>query len=289
MRIQRKSQASGLRGMREWEAVFEKDRPRQSANIDCFFTEPKLAEALVKVVLKKHRLPEGCLFVEPSAGAGAFVRPLRKAGHKVLAVDLSPAAPGIRRADFLASSVIPAGRHVVVIGNPPFGFAANLAIQFFNRAAERARVIAFIVPRTFRKASVQDRLDLNFHLAHDQDIPKLAFLKDGRPHDVPCAFQGWVRRPVMRERRAAPDISHLIRFTTPDKAHFGLRRVGGRAGEVLPGTDHSASTTYFIRGVRPGIRRVLEELDWTTEREQTAGVRSVSKREVAWKLLEAVK
>ncbi len=273
--------------MREWEAVFGKRRPRQPANIDCFFTAPKLAEALVNVVLQKYRLPEDCLFVEPSAGAGAFVRPLRKMGHEVLAVDIDPAARGIRRADFLASSVIPADRHAVVIGNPPFGFAASTAVRFFNRAAERARMIAFIVPRTFRKASVQDRLNLNFHLDYDQDIPKLAFLKDGQPHDVPCAFQVWVRRPALRERQAAPDVSHLIRFTTPDKAHFGLRRVGGRAGEVLPGTDHSASTTYFIRGVRPGIRRVLETLDWNTEREQTAGVRSVSKREVAWKLLEA--
>ena len=75
----------------------------------------------------------------------------------------------------------------------------------------------------------------------------------------------------------------------PDKAHFGLRRVGGRAGQVLPGTNHTPSTTYFIRCIKPGIREVLETLDLSYIRDQTAGVRSVSKQEIAIKLLEALK
>ncbi len=255
---------------------------------DQFYTNDALADDLVRLVLKR-KLPDNALFVEPAAGTGAFVRPLREMGRTVLAVDIDPQSNGIRRGDFLASDFIPIAPLVVVIGNPPFGFASSLAIRFFNKAAEKAKIIAFIVPRTFRKQSVRDKLNLSFHLRHDQDIPKNAFIKDGQPHDVPCAFQIWVRQPTKRKRTEMPDISHLIHFTTPDKAHFALRRVGGRAGQILPGTHHTPSTTYFIRGVRPGIRKVLERIDWSDIREQTAGVRSISKLEIAEKLLAAVK
>ena len=261
---------------------------------DQFYTNPKLAARLVHRVHCELRcccqlLQESLLFIEPSAGNGAFVQPLEKAGYRVLAIDIDPQADGIQRGDFLADDFIPAHFPVVVIGNPPFGFASSLAIKFFNKAAEKAWIIAFIFPRTFRKQSVQNKLNSYFHLHHDETIPRNAFIKDGNPHDVPCAFQMWVKKLQQRKIELMPDISHLIQFTTPDKAHFGLRRVGGRAGQVLPGTNYTPSTTYFIRGIQSGIREVLETLDLSDIRDQTAGVRSISKQEIAIKLLEALK
>lgn len=267
-------------------SIFEETAPTP-AGVDQFYTHPALAEKLAQLVLNRP-LPGNVLFVEPSAGYGAFVQPLKKLGYRVLAVDVDPKCAGIQQGDFLTGDFIPPNQNVVVIGNPPFGHASSMAIKFFNKAAERAKIIAFIVPRTFRKSSVQGRINPFFHLQLDEDIPKNAFIKEGRPHDVPCAFQIWARQPHKRKPIDMPDISHLMLFTTPDKAHFGLRRVGGRAGQVLAGTNHTSSTTYFIRGVKPGIRKVLEGLDWSDIREQTAGVRSVSKREIALKLLETV-
>ena len=45
-----------------------------------------------------------------------------------------------------------------------------MAIKFFNYTAKFSQVIAFIIPKTFRK-NIQNKLDLNFHLLSDIDIP----------------------------------------------------------------------------------------------------------------------
>jgi hypothetical protein len=58
----------------------------------------------------------------------------------------------------------------VTISNPPFGRNNSLSIPFFNRAAEHSEFIAFIVPRSWRKWSVLNRLDRRFHLVSDKDL-----------------------------------------------------------------------------------------------------------------------
>ena len=67
--------------------------------------------------------------------------------------------------------------NILVIGNPPFGRVSSLAIKFFNYSAKWANVIAFIIPRTFRKTSIQNKLNNNFHLIYDEEIP-----------NKPCCF-----------------------------------------------------------------------------------------------------
>ena len=79
---------------------------------------------------------------------------------------------------------------ILVIGNPPFGRVCSMAIKFFNHAAAWADVIAFIVPRTFRKISVQNKLNTLFHLIYDEEIPTSPC------HFTPkmmakCCFQVW--------------------------------------------------------------------------------------------------
>lgn len=59
----------------------------------------------------------------------------------------------------------------LVIGNPPFGRSSSTAIKFFNKAAVFSDCIAFILPRTFKRVSVQNRLDLNFSLIYTEDLP----------------------------------------------------------------------------------------------------------------------
>ena len=96
--------------------------------------------------------------IEPSAGAGAFLDHLPTTA---LAYDLAPEDPRVQCQDFLdLNRDTPA----IVIGNPPFGKASRLAVKFFNHAARFASHIAFIVPRTFEKASIQNRLDRSFRL-----------------------------------------------------------------------------------------------------------------------------
>jgi len=257
--------------------------------LDQFYTRAKLAEQYVATVIERWCDPD-VLFVEPAAGAGAFLQPLLNAGRKVRAVDIDPQSPHIRCANFLACEDIFGGEHsaIVVIGNPPFGKNACMAVRFFNQAAIHADEIAFIVPRTFRKASIQQRLHPSFHLSDDNDVERYAFLLSGNPHDVPCAWQVWTRHSTKRPILSPPSVEHLIRYTTPRFADFAMRRVGFYAGRVLTTNIMSLSQTthYFMREMADGVIAALHRVNWSELAAQTAGVRSLSKAEIAFKLKE---
>ncbi len=259
-------------------------------SFDQFYTHPELARAFAAEIVGRWGDDHDVLFVEPAAGAGAFRDPLVGAGRKVRAIDIAPQAPGILQGDFLGLHDLFAGDHsaVVVIGNPPFGKNASMAVRFFNRAAIHADEIAFIVPRTFRKMSVQGRLHRNFHLSWDRDVPGDAFLLSGNPHDVPCAWQIWTRQPYERIMPPAPPVDHLIDYTTPGRASFAMRRVGFYTGRIVTQNISTLSRTthYFMREVRYGVIDTLRSINWLDVTAQTAGVRSLSKREIAFRLSE---
>lgn len=256
--------------------------------LDQYYTHPELAAKYVRSVLD-HCDATSMVFMEPSAGTGAFTTSLIWNGLEVTSVDIDPKMAGIIKGDFLKEDLFPDANNLAVIGNPPFGWAASIAVKFFNRAAERAQIIAFIVPRTFRKVSVQDKLDRSFWLIHDEDVPNMAFLRGGKPHDVPCAWQVWEKRDEQREYVPTPDVSHIIRYTDQGSADFGFRRVGWHAGTVLSldtGQVYAESTTFFMQQVNAdakeklaGVGRRLRDVG-----SSTIGVRSISKREVALEL-----
>ena len=50
----------------------------------------------------------------------------------------------------------------LVIGNPPFGKISSLAVKFFNKSAEYADVIAFIVPRTLKEYLYKKQVEYEF-------------------------------------------------------------------------------------------------------------------------------
>lgn len=232
------------------------------------------------------------LFVEPSAGTGAFLHPLQCAERKVKAVDVDPQSLFVERMDFLTAEEIFDGDHsaIVVLGNPPFGKNACMAVKFFNKAAIYADEISFIVPRTFRKRSLQRRLHPKFHLFKDRDVEPNAFIRLGNPYDVPCAWQVWKRFNQDRLLLKPPSVEHLITYTTPGNADFAMRRVGFYAGRVVTENILSLSVTthYFISELTEGVVDSLKEINWTDLASQTVGVRSLSKVEIAFKLYEAI-
>ncbi len=258
-------------------------------DLDQYFTRADVARVYAREISDRWDNPD-VLFVEPSAGNGAFLHPLREAGRKVRAMDVVPQARGIESGNFLADHGIFAGDHsaTVVIGNPPFGRNACTAVRFFNHAAAHADEIAFIVPRTFRKLSVERRLDRSFHLYEDRDVGRFAFVLDGSPHDVPCAWQIWTRKTVERKMREPPPVDHLITYTTPGHACFAMRRVGFHAGRVVTGDlqDLSRTTHYFMQEMAVGVIEALRRANWVDLASQTAGVRSLSKAEIAFRLAD---
>jgi hypothetical protein len=137
------------------------------------------------------------IILEPSAGSGVFLSLLPP--EKRVGIDLEPAHPEVVKQDFFTYEP-PIGKAVCVVGNPPFGKNSSLAVNFFNHASLFADTIAFIFPRTFRKRSVQNRLDLNFHLDTEILLEKNSFhTPDGQLYDVPCVFQVWKKKPEKRK------------------------------------------------------------------------------------------
>lgn len=226
-----------------------KDGPN---GLDKFYTSPATAAICINIVADMYEW-DWDLVVEPSAGDGSFYSlfPPPTAGCQFVGIDLAPEHPDVATMDFFDYSPSPPihpasgsnSRKTLVIGNPPFGRVSSLAIRFFNHAAEWATVVAFIVPRTFRRVSVQNKLDMRFHLVHDHDIPTSPCCFSP-PMMAKCCFQVWERRPALRVRVELPTTHVDWAFlpygprddagqpTPPVGADFAIRAYGGKCGVV---------------------------------------------------------
>lgn len=255
-----------------------------NGGLDDYYTDPDYATHCASIVKKELRRTRIDTVVEPAAGNGSFSTGIevitKRTKRNVLMYDLKPTAPFIEEMNFFDVVLLP---NTLVIGNPPFGFSANLAIKFFNHAASfKAKVIAFILPRTFKKDSVKAKLNKQYHLIYEEDCPKNCFLLDGKPYDVPCVFQIWKYSVKERDNEVWPVENDWVEFTKPEGATFCIRRVGGRAGQVLDGdpVQYSTTSTYFCKEKVPGVKDAIKDIDFSSVVNSTAGVRSLSKREL---------
>ena len=211
--------------------------------MDQFYTRDVIADYCF-TQLQRYLPTDVDLFIEPSAGRGSFYKllPLTKR----IGLDLDPQCAGIDKMDFFNYTIPTVSRVVVVIGNPPFGRISSLAIKFFNHTAKHPNVsfIAFIVPRTFKRTSVQNRLDLDFHLLYTEDLPLKPCCFEPAMN-AKCCFQIWERCAVKRNPIILPITHPDFEFlplgpkdshgqpTPPDGADFALLAYGGRCGRIM--------------------------------------------------------
>lgn len=215
----------------------------RAQGLDKFYTKPSIAKHCLDRVGEWRPWTTWGLVVEPSAGNGSFFHQIptpRKVG-----LDLLPGAPTIVQQDFFTYTPPEGVGPILVVGNPPFGKVSSLAVRFFWKAASFASVsaIAFIVPRTFRRSSIQNRLPLSFHVVHDEDIP-MEPCSFEPPMMAKCCFQIWERREEQRHPVALPTTHPHWTFlslgpkdaqgqpTPPQGADFAFRAYGGKVGEI---------------------------------------------------------
>ena len=152
------------------------------------------------------------VYIEPSAGAGAFYD-LLPADIPKIGIDLEPRRREFRKQDFLAwskSRRYP-NRRTVVVGNPPFGTRGKLAVAFFNHAATMADTIAFVVPVIFRKYFIHKQLAEGWNLSKIKPLGREAFVRsDGKYANINTDFQIWTKLPVAENQRQfkPPEIKH---------------------------------------------------------------------------------
>jgi 16S rRNA A1518/A1519 N6-dimethyltransferase RsmA/KsgA/DIM1 with predicted DNA glycosylase/AP lyase activity len=161
----------------------------KKSHLDQFYTNPEVAQRCVEKVLEVVAPEHRALMVEPSAGNGSFTEYLKLKHIPFISIDLEPKQPYIIEADFLKLEGFAEGGQVCIIGNPPFGRCSSLAIKFFNHGCKFGDTVAFIVPKTFRKQSVKDKLNLRYWLIHEEELGRDSFLLNETPYDVPCVFQ----------------------------------------------------------------------------------------------------
>lgn len=213
----------------------------REAGLDKFYTIPSVSEKCLSQI--KYNWNDWGLVIEPSAGNGSFLT--RIPTDKKLGIDIAPEHADIITQDFLTYSPPADIGKILVVGNPPFGKVSSLAIKFFNHAAKWADVIAFIIPRTFRRVSVQNKLNPDFHLVFDAEIPTdpCAF---SPPMMVKCCFQIWEKN--REKKRALVELStthadwEFLGFgpidekgqpTPPKGADFAIRAYGGKCGDIV--------------------------------------------------------
>jgi len=221
----------------------------KSKELDQFYTNKELAENLYNYLDNRFNL-ENYFLLEPSAGEGAFSNSFHS---NSISIDIDPKQNYIFKENFLDFKLnedILSEEDIFTIGNPPFGKKSSLAIKFFNKSAKFSKYIAFIIPKTFKKVSVQNKLDLNFHLLTEISLPKKSFIFKNKIYDVPCVFQIWEKRDVKRQKIKTNIKSKYFNFVNKDDAHFAIRRVGGLAGKIiLDFYDYKESSHYYIQSL----------------------------------------
>ena len=263
----------------------------RTAGLDKFYTREPIALSCIEEVAKRWPWSHWTLVVEPSAGAAAFLKQIPS--DRRIGIDISPEADGILKQDFL-TWVPPELGVYLVLGNPPFGTACSVAIQFFNHAAKWAHTIAFIVPRTFRRTSIQNKLARNFHLISDMEIPMTPCSFEP-PMMAKCCFQIWTRKSVERNRdiliRTHPDWDFLGlgsldpsgQPTCPGGADLALRAYGGACGDIKKeglGTLRAKSWHWIKSKIDAGeLERRFKTLDYSISRD-TARQNSIGRGEL---------
>lgn len=191
----------------------------EQVELDRFFTRPEVAQdchaSLIDIMATDHADVSGYVFVDPSAGDGVFYDLLPR--DRRMGIEIVPGRPEFECCDYLSWRPRMNGHRYAVIGNPPFGYRAWLALAFVNHSAAFADYIGFILPMAFQsngKGSPKFRVQ-GAELIQSRPLPPDAFMTDiGQPVSVNALWQIW-RRGV-NNRRPAPTCSQWVDLFTVD-------------------------------------------------------------------------
>ena len=264
---------------------------RRVSGTEQYYTPRNLADELVKRTLKAIPRATEKSFLEPAGGTGSFIEALNMAGiTAVTSVDKYPMHPGVIQTDFLEWETM--DTDLLTISNPPFGRNNALSVPFFNRAAKFSSHIAFLVPRSWRKWSVQNRLDTRFHLVLDVDVAvqyeDVLGAKIAKRNDLRTCFQIWEKRLELRPVIAVPD-NGFIQKSSPDEADLAVRVFGYGCGTVMDDFPRQPNTTLmFLRVLDKSIESALQDLDYERFSINTAYTRALSFQEINFLINERV-
>lgn len=272
----------------------DKVRPgnRRVTGKEQFYTPQELAQSLTAQISPLVGGLEGKLVIEPAGGTGAFINAAKDLGAtRVLSFDIEPKSDGVQLGDFLEADLADI-KGAITISNPPFGRNNSLSIPFFNKAAHHSDYIAFIVPRSWRKWSVINRLNRNFHLIHDQDL-SIDYVDDlgemvWQKSNLRTCFQLWERRASQRDLIKVQDLG-LISKVTPEEADIAITVFGYSCGLIRTEFERVPnSTLMFLKLHDERALNTLKSVDFSRFFRNTAYTEALSLQEIRFLLNEAI-
>lgn len=239
--------------------------------------------------------------IEPSAGNGSFISAIKLLHiKKAYYYDILPENDEIIKQDYLKLDINKLGTElselgnykIHIIGNPPFGRQSSTALKFIKFSCRFADTISFILPKSFKKESMQNKIPLNFQLIFQRDLPNNSFLVDNIEYDVPCVFQIWCKSDNYRIKKdklkecGYSFINYKKSNNIEVDATIAFRRVGVYAGTIYTSelSKKSYQSHYFIKfdindEHKDAIIEKLKLIQFN-ESENTVGPKSISKQEL---------
>jgi predicted RNA methylase len=267
---------------------------RRTTGKEQFYTPTDLALRLATLVSDKVGGFKDKTVIEPAGGTGSFLQAARALkANKIISFDIEPKAEGVLLADFLLETKgLEKISDAITISNPPFGRNNSLSIPFFNKAAQHSQYIAFVVPRSWRKWSVLNRLNRNFHLVHDEDlsidyVDELGEMVWQKARLNTC-FQIWERREELRPVIKVKD-QGLLSKVKPEDADVALTVFGYGCGKVRTSFDRVPnSTVMFLKLHDKRVLKALQSVDFSKFYKNTAYTEALSLQEIRYLINEAV-
>lgn len=254
--------------------------------IDKYYTKDNIVKLCFENINKYIQIDENDLVIEPSAGDGSFIEYIKKITNNFKFYDLEPEHEEIEKLDYLSYDyydIVKKYNKIHIIGNPPFGRQSSLAIKFIKKSCEFCHSVSFILPKSFKKDSLKNKIPYNFHLIYEFDLPEKSFLVNNTEYNVPCVFQIWIKKNFNRivyEKLEPLNFSFVSKVENPD---ISVRRVGVNAGRIdIKIEDKNIQSHYFIKFTNNKPKKYniskLSKIKYTFN--NCVGPNSISKQEL---------
>jgi len=232
------------------------------------------------------------VFIEPAGGTGSFINAAIEVGIKdIISFDIEPHHPKVKAGDFLLQQIDAVD--AITVTNPPFGRNNSLSIPFFNHSAKTSEYIVFVVPRSWRKWTVQNKLDRRFELIRDDDLTINYVDVNGehgyKNNNLRTCIQYWKRSDTnLRPIYAVEDMG-IIAKCKFDEADVSLTIFGYGCGTVKTDFPRKPNTTQmFLKLNHPMALEALQSVDFSKFFNHTAYTEALSIVEINYLLNQYV-
>ncbi len=231
-------------------------------------------------------------FLEPAGGTGSFIEAAKLADMtKVVSYDIEPHHPLVQQGNFLEQKLDLSG--AITVSNPPFGRCNSLSVPFFNQCAEYSDLIVFIVPRSWRKWSVQNKLDRRFHLVQDDDLDINYVDVNGehgyKKNNLRTCIQYWKKSEGKLRQFYAVEDQGVIQKCGFEEADVALTIFGYSCGVVKTEFPRKSNTTsMFLKLKHPKALEALQNVDFSKFFMNTAYTAALSISEINYLLNEYI-